>query len=223
MKYHGLIACFLLLLLNACQSELSEDVNQDRIWTNYELFYDQESDKTLAIAVFRFGNALGTRLELSGAADITFNNQDMVWKVGLARYELEFDGWVKDGTFVYTDAEENTFTNVLPTMRSAIFPDNPTVIALSKSEDYTLAWEGTPLAEEDVLSVRIEDLWEVEWSDNDTEIIITKGKIRNLDNGDYLMYMHRSILDEDIPEATSAGGFINVHYRAAKKNCTVTD
>ena len=42
------------LMATACQTENSADVNQDRIYTQYELFYNANEDITYARAWFRF-------------------------------------------------------------------------------------------------------------------------------------------------------------------------
>ena len=55
-------------MLVGCGSEDSADVNQNTIYTDYELFYNANDDVTHAITRFRFGGALGTILELTSAS-----------------------------------------------------------------------------------------------------------------------------------------------------------
>jgi len=57
--------------LTGCLSEESINVEQDRIWTYYELLYDANQDITYAIAQFKFGNGLGTFLKLSELSQVT--------------------------------------------------------------------------------------------------------------------------------------------------------
>ncbi|MBX9782536.1 MAG: hypothetical protein K2X48_04495 [Chitinophagaceae bacterium] len=54
------------LLFSVCEKQPSDAVDQDRIRTDYELFYDKNTDKTTAVAAFKFGQSItGTQLELS--------------------------------------------------------------------------------------------------------------------------------------------------------------
>ena len=80
----------LFVLTQACQkAEPSSDVNQDKIHQYLELYYNAAEDKTYAIAQFRFGNAIGTPLELSSATNIQVDGNAMTWNdaFNINRYE----------------------------------------------------------------------------------------------------------------------------------------
>jgi len=57
LKYLSLFIFFglFLVVFTACPIEDSSDVNQDKIYTDYEVFYNSNTDKTIVVAKFRFG------------------------------------------------------------------------------------------------------------------------------------------------------------------------
>ena len=65
MKNLLVILSLLTISLFSCNREESNTVEQDRIFTEYELFYNANEDKTYARATFKFSNVFGTKLELS--------------------------------------------------------------------------------------------------------------------------------------------------------------
>lgn len=56
---YGMIGALLLLVASSAKED-SSDVNQNKIYCDYELFYNQNDDKTQAVARFRFGGPTGT-------------------------------------------------------------------------------------------------------------------------------------------------------------------
>ncbi|MGK0388363.1 MAG: hypothetical protein ACI94Y_001091 [Maribacter sp.] len=62
--------------LISCESDDSSSVEQDKNFTGYELFYNQNTDKTYARVQFRFENALETTLELDDPSTIIFDGQE---------------------------------------------------------------------------------------------------------------------------------------------------
>ena len=78
MKYSSILfyaslTLFAAILFMACPIEDSADVNQDKIYTDYEVFYNSNTDKTQVLARFRFGGATGTLLELNEPAEVYFD------------------------------------------------------------------------------------------------------------------------------------------------------
>ena len=105
-----LILCS-VVALSACKKEVSKLVDQDKIWTNYELFYDQNTDKTYATATFRFSTEIGTQLELSEPSSVTVDGSEMSWNSDLAYYTFEFTGFKTAATFNWVDTDGNAYEN----------------------------------------------------------------------------------------------------------------
>jgi len=145
--------CMLLAGLNSCNVEDSGDVNQDKIWTHYELFYNANDDKTIAVARFRFGSATGTLLQLNEDASVTFNGEQLPWDQWYFGHVMDFAGLVDSGTFVYQDLDQLTFTNTVMPFDTVAFPNGFDTIY--KSQANTLAWSGEPLAPNEHVGVVI--------------------------------------------------------------------
>lgn len=201
-------ACIGLLALTSCNREDSDTVNQDTIWTSYDLRYDANEDKSYAKVVFRFSNASGTHLELSDGATITFNDEAVPFQNGFAFYELDMAGLVDEGTFVYNDLEGNTYTNsiAIPTISF-----QSTLDSIARNESFELFWDGGALQEDELVT-----LWVNGDLKNDTQIfiendegaeslILATDQLMELLEGNADFFMERTYAP-DIQQATSAGG-----------------
>ena len=70
MKY---LSKFILLIIisttivyfSSCEKEPPSSINQDRIFTIYELYYNANADITYARATFKYGNSAGSLMQLN--------------------------------------------------------------------------------------------------------------------------------------------------------------
>jgi hypothetical protein len=220
-----IIAISLLTLLTGCLREDSENVNQDRIWTSYELYYDGEEDVTYARATFRFGLLTGTKLQLTEPSEVRFNGTPLAFKSGKAYYEDDFAGFVNSGTFEFTDLNGNVYVNDVA-ITSIAFPQNwgP----LSHSSAYELFWDGLSLETYETASLTINGATGGSnqiFLENDnfaTSIILPANQISNLGTGTTSGYLER-ISTPGIQEATNAGGMISGRYRTGNSGIEVTE
>lgn len=210
------------LFMFSCESEPSIDVNQDKIWVEYELIYDASSDKTIAFALFRFGNSLGTQLELSDPASVTFEGENLLFNPILARHEIKLDGLVSQGSFVYTDTDANVFTNATPSIESADFPATPANLPLSKSADYDIVWDGISLGANQGVSVLVGPKLFIEEDLNATSITIFATRLQDLDKPSYFTNLERWEELEPL-ETTSAAGVIRAKYRTERKTAEIAE
>lgn len=211
-----------VLGLTGC-TEDSSTVDQDRIYTIYEVFYDTNENQTYAKATFRFGNALGTLLRLSDGADVTFNGDPLLYNPA-GFYELKLSGFVNGGTFEYTDLDGETYTNSVSGIRPIAFPAS--AITLSKATNNDLVWVGDPLgpngpSNENVgLLVGTELFLALEL--NATKMIVNPTRLQRLNNGPAIAVLDRYFIRE-LAEKTSAGGSITGKYRAANKSVEIVN
>jgi len=217
MNYRSLLfALSLGLILSSCNSETSDNVNQDRIYTIYELFYNANQDKTYARATFRFSNEVGTLLELSDPSMVSFNGDELTFNSVLAYYEREYAGFVESGTFEWTDTEENVYQN---TVEVHTIDYSGTIDTIDRSSSYELAWEGDPLAEDELVTVTINGENEGDarvFTTNDigsSSIILSKNLLGQVGQGPGTIFMDRSYSPE-LLDATGAGGRRTGRYRA---------
>jgi len=211
---------------SSCVKESSLDVNQDKIYTDYELFYNSNTDKTVVVASFRFGGATGTLLELDNPAFVTFNGDTLAYNFIYRGHAKEYAGQLSGGTFSYTDGDENIFTNSTPTYESIQFPSD--FSNLKKSEAYDLHWEGSSLSIDQWVGIWVGSwtwgkdaafLQNVDGSDN---IILGVQAISNLPSGTSTVFMDRATA-KDVAEGTSEGGRIRSKFRANNVEIMVED
>jgi len=153
MKKSIWLLVLLFLGLASCNKEDSVDVNQDKIYCDYELFYNQNDDKTHAVARFRFGSVTGTVLELTDStnASVTFNGEVLPYNVWYNGHHKEYAGQLNSGSFVYTNSNGDEYTNAVPNGESIAFPSG--FDTLTKSIAQTLTWDGTALSAISMLGV----------------------------------------------------------------------
>ena len=223
----SLKACFVfafaMLILASCNREDSADVNQDRIYTLYELFYNENDDVTHAIARFRFGSRTGTLLELTGSAEVTFNGEPMPYSVLWSGHHLAFAGKVNGGTYEYTNVEGGVFTNTVSAYGDIAFPDDFT--ELDKTQAYTLEWQGSALSANEHVGIFVgtwgwgDDALFTQSADNATNIIMGVNGLSNLAVGSATVYMDRWT-ERNATDTPNAGGKVIGKHRAL--NATVT-
>ncbi len=216
LKGTTLLALLTLILafFSGCERESSDSVDQDKIYTEYEIFYNQNEDITYARATFKFSNLLGTKLELVDNAEVSFNGDILSWKPALAYYEKEYAGFINTGTFTYVDLDGNTFQNTA-TVTEIAYPANWDTLATSAS--YDLIWVGTPLSDSGDVTVVVNGQVEGDAqtfftsTDGADNIILAQDKLSQLGAGPSTVWMDRRAYGTH--NGTSAGGYVVGRYR----------
>lgn len=205
-------------MLNSCKKENSDTVDQDKIWASYEVYYDNNQDKTFARATFKFSNALGTNLQLSAPATVSFNGDVLIFQSALAYYEKQYAGFISGGTFSYTDKNSNTFVNSISGIRTIAFPIPP-IDTIHTANSYTLTWVGDSLMANESVSLWLDGInqnnSEFFYQSNITShsIICAANQLQHLGNGNGTGWMER-VYAPAIQSVTSAGGEIKGKYKA---------
>ncbi|MBC7777060.1 MAG: hypothetical protein H7246_16630 [Phycisphaerae bacterium] len=221
----ALAAFFITIAFSACTKESASNVNQDRIYAEYELFYDKNTDKTTAIARFKFGGATGTLLELDSTATVTFNGDILPFNALLAAHLKEYAGFIGTGKFVYTNIDNDVFQNSVPAFEPIAFP---TIGTMSKTAAYTLNWVGTPLAPDQEVGLAINGINEgdlqlfLQTADGATSLILAKNQLEKLGIGQATAAMDRSTISRSI-DGTTVGGVITGKYRAKSETFQITN
>lgn len=221
MKNLLVILSLLTISLFSCNREESNTVEQDKIFTEYELFYNANEDKTYARATFKFSNVFGTKLELSQPSEVTFNGDILTFNTLFAYYEKEYAGLVETGTFAWTDNNGELYKNQIE-----IHPLDyvEAIDSIDRGSSYELAWSGEVLQQLELLTVTIngENTTDAQiFTTNDVgsqSIILSQNKLSRIDAGTGTVFMDRSYLPL-IQESTGAGGVLLGRYRP--KNQTI--
>ena len=217
------LLAFLGMSLASCMREDSENVNQDRIWARYELFYDADEDITYARATFRFGHSAGTKLELTEPSEVRFNGDPIPFREGLAYYEEDYAGFVSSGTFEFEDLNGNTYVNDAE-IRSIEFPS--TFGPIDQNASFEIEWEGDALGTDEIVSVWLNGINEgnaqffTENSDGATNILLGMNQLQQLPAGTTTAIIERSYTP-DIQQGTDVGGVIHGRYRGSTRSVEV--
>ena len=220
------------LTLAACQlAEQSVNVNQSRIWTDYELHYDANTDLTTARASFRFGSSLGTPLDLTAPSEVRFNGELLARQVqmgtGFVSYERTFAGQVSSGTFRFEDTEGEAYSNSV-TLRQVAFPSS--VGPIDNDGSYAFDWVGSSLASGEEVDVT---LWRLaagtaslavfpQRQDGARGVVMDATQLRNVVPGDVTLKMERRWSGAP-GRAPDAGGRLTVKWTTADKVVTIVD
>jgi hypothetical protein len=220
------------LAMSACQmAEQSANVNQSRIWTDYELKYDANSDLTTAKASFRFGSSLGTPLDLTSPSEVRFNGETLARIVqpgtGFVSYERTFSGQVTSGTFRFVDTEGEAYSNTV-SLKSVAFPSS--IGTIDNDASHSLQWVGSALGTSEDVTVTLwrfggnsAELGVFQQSEAGAQsVILTATQLRNIDPGDVTLRMTRAA--RGVPARTpDAGGRLSLEWTARDKVATIVD
>lgn len=224
--FYALFTLFAATLFLACPIEDSADVNQDKIYTDYEVFYNSNTDKTQVVAKFRFGGATGTILELNEPAEVYFNDDKLPFKPIFGGHFKEYAGRITDGTFTYTNTDSVTYVNEIPQVDVIAHPTG--LDTLSKSNAYTYTWDGVAIKENQSVGIFVgswtwgQDALFFENSLDATNIVMGTNKLGNLPDGTSTWYLDRATQIQ-VSEGTSEGGFVRAKYRAENIEVVMTE
>jgi hypothetical protein len=205
----------------SCKKEISKLVDQDKIWTYYELFYDENTDKTYASATFRFSSENGTRLMLSDPSTITVDGTEMTWSDDLGYYQNEFPGLKPTAEFHWVDLDGKSFRNIIE-VRNIAYPTMLTDTLLHSDSVSYFMWEGAPLEAFESVKLTLDGegnsdarIWSVD-SVAATTITIDSLRLLQVDSGMVLLHLDK-LYSPDLQEETSRGGLLIGKYRATDK------
>lgn len=219
-----LIAITFPLVFTACQKEDSADVNQDKIYTVYELFYNENSDKTVAICRLRFGSPTGTLLEATDPAGVTFNGDVLPYSAVYSGHAKEYAGLISSGTFAYTNVDGTVYTNTLPTMTTLSTPADFDTIIKSQANTYT--WTGNALNADERVNLFVgswtwgQDALFFATGNGTTDIVMGTNQLSNLAEGSSTLYVDR-VHEVAVSQGTSEGGVIRTRYRPMNQTVQV--
>lgn len=218
---------FIAGIFVSCEGENSADVNQDKIHTRYELFYNSNSDKTLVLAQFRFGGPLGTVLELvDSPSSVSFEGENLPYNAVYSGHAKEFAGQISGGSFTYMDLDSNVFVNQVPDYSFIGFPEN--LDTISKSEALEIIWDGDALLDDEHVGVFIgswkwgDDAGAIQSGVGSSNIIIGTDRLSNLPMGPANLFMDRT-QEGILQQGTSEGGQIISKFRARNLETQVVE
>ena len=220
MKTKTLLLAIITFAFASCEREDSADVNQDRIYTIYNLVYEADQDVTYARTWFRFGSATGTLLELTKPSYISFNDQNLSFMNALAFYEKKMTGIIDEGSFYWEDYEGVGFENSV-SIKEIAFPR--AVTEINGDSSFELVWEGQELGFDEYVAVAINGDFEgdatihFEKGMGSTSITIPKTSLEQLPKNKLATFWLELGYSPFLQQETSAGGEIHGKYRVSKE------
>ena len=202
---------------SSCEKESSLDVNQDKIYTDYEVFYNSNTDKSWVVAKFKFGGPTGTILQLDDPAFVLFENDTLPYNFFFNGHYKEYAGQITSGTFSYTDANGNIYNNTLPSYEEIQFPAG--LDTISKAQAFDLKWDGTALSADQFVGLFIgswtwgNDALVLQTNQGADNLVVGINQLANLPVGNSTCYMDRAT-EVDVTEGTGEGGKIRGKFRA---------
>lgn len=220
-----LSALMLMFAFTSCNKEDSDSVNQDKIYTVYEFDYDKNTNITYARAWFRFGNILGTPLELKDpGASITFNGDTMPFKSSLSYYELQFPGILATGTFVYTDLNNDTYTNTVTMAKAIDLPNTISTIQRSANNQITCVGDSLGASEKFVTRVANSGNTNAQYFTTTgvgaQTVTLLSSQLSLMAQGTGTIRLERTF-EPALQQKTLAGGSISTTYKALERTANI--
>lgn len=221
-----LVLSLIIGSFSSCEKESSLDVSQDKIYTDYEVFYNSNTDKSWVVAKFKFGGSTGTILELENPAFVLFENDTLPYNFFFNGHYKEYAGQITSGTFSYRDVNGNIYNNSLPNYEDIQFP--PDLDTISKSQAFDLKWDGTTLSEDQYVGLFIgswawgQDALFVQTNQGADNLVLGTTQLANLPLGNSTCYMDRTT-QLDVTEGTGEGGKIRGKFRATNVPVIITE
>lgn len=147
------IALMSLLFFTACKKEASINIDQNRIYSDYEVTYNQMSHQTVMSATFRVDHNSGKKIELTYPARVGFNDENLGWRNLGGRYEGTRSGNLLNGYFTYFDVDQNSYTNTGAVVNPIDLPFG--INNINKSGNFFLPWTGAVLQSGETVKVII--------------------------------------------------------------------
>lgn len=218
MKTTLLAAALAAFAITGCQKENSDSVKQDKIYSAYLLTYDKSTDQTMVAATYKFSNAFGTTLELNAPAKVTFNNDLLAFNSLAGSHIRQYPGYVRSGSFSYTDHDSKTTVNNAQIRATIDFPDHFDSIPQS---GYTFTWKGDSLGSGEYVTLRLtgtdpSDYQEYRQSNlHAKNMVLAADQLALMTPGTMTVEVERHA-DASLQNSTSAGGSMQTSYKVKK-------
>jgi hypothetical protein len=145
---------FLMIIGLGCQDDQLVAITDGKVYSQLNVRYDKNSNKTAATAAFWKESQSGQRLIFNGNAKILFEDVAMDYRAGDYTYIKELDNFHSPAVFKITDVNNKVFTNTA-TLNTIDFPLSQKLDTIDSSKPLTIAWAGIPLEKLEIVTLRI--------------------------------------------------------------------
>ncbi len=145
---------FLVIIGTGCKDDQLVAITDGKVYSQLNVRYDKNTNKTAATAAFWKESQSGQRLIFNGNAKILFEDVTMDYRAGDYTYIKELDNLRTPAVFKITDVNNKVFTNTT-TVNTIDFPTAQKLDTIDSSKPLTIAWSGIPLEKLEIVTLRI--------------------------------------------------------------------
>jgi hypothetical protein len=218
------IALVSVLFFTACKKENSVNIDQNRIYSNYDIEYDQHSNQTSVKATFRVDHNSGQKIELTYPSRVGFDGETMSYKKIMGQYTFNRSGNVLNRSIVYYDIDGKEFSNSGENMS---FIDIPVGFnGISRGGNVFLPWAGGEIASGETVTVTISGGSQsgsktfTANSVGSNYIILDQYKLQNLVVGTATIQIKREV-SKSLIQSNLAGGRITSTYKGRRTTINI--
>lgn len=147
------IAMMSLLFFTACKKEASINIDQNRIYSDYEVTFSEMTNQTVTRASFRVDHNSGKKIELTYPSRVGFNDENLAWRNLGGTYDGTRYGNHLNGHFTYFDVDQNSFVNTGAEVNPIDVPFG--INNINKNGNFFLPWTGAVLQSGETVKVII--------------------------------------------------------------------
>lgn len=220
------IALLSVLFFTACKKEASINIDQNRIYSDYNVEYNQATNQTSTVAIFRIDHASGKKIELTYPARVGFNNESLAWHNMGGTYSSSQSGNMLHGSFTYYDVDQNTFINAASNVNSIDVPYG--LNSISKGGNFFLPWTGAVLQSGETVKVIINGGSQSSsrtfnaTAIGSSYIVIDQNQLNGLVVGTANIQIQRE-KTTSLQQSNLSGGRITSTYKGRKVNINITN
>lgn len=202
-----------IILLSLSCEKSNEAIDPDRIYSYYELRYDHEMGQTVAKAMLHLDGPEGALIELAPPAEISFNEDLLLFNPENKEHLSNYTYLVDSGTFRYINSDGKTIVNSTPKLREASLPH---LESISRNKDLLFKWIGEPVGEKESILLTLEGSERAATFQSskpgETEMVIPASEIKALDRfGSGTIRLQRIYVDY-MNTGTATGGRMSLKY-----------
>jgi hypothetical protein len=218
-KYIILSISLFALIVTSCKKK-EEVKSPSNLYSEYEIVYDENTNKTTVTALFRDANAFGANVQLANSTDISFEGTTLDWVQFGSYYQKEFTGNKGSGNFKWKDDGDKEHNNYVLLVAAIGFSSIDTI---HTSSNYNFQWLGLANATKQKVGLYIDGvsttnlpLYYENTANLGNSLTLTSAQLITQGVGSAGFVMERSFYDY-ASDATKASGIIKSKYRALNK------
>lgn len=222
----GIALLSVLFFAASCKKEASSNIDQNRIYSEYEVTYDQSTNRTTVQAMFRLDHSSGNKIELMYPSRVGFNDENLAWRNLGGRYEGTRTGNNLNGRFTYFDQDQVSYSNAGPAVNPIDLPFGMNNI--NKNGNFFLPWTGSAVQNGETVRVRISGGSQSGSEEFTTSlngvsyITLDQWRLDRLEAGTAYIQIERERQD-NLQESNLAGGRITSKYKGTRILVNITE